>query len=146
MMKKQKILIIDDSKLNREILANMLGDYYEIDEAENGAQALEILTLRREEFSLILLDLKMPFMDGYEVLKAMKDRQWLDVHCLLSAFLQRRRERVSVTLMIWEPAITLPDHLTPLLCSTACRIRSHSVAAIEQNRNATLDYLRDAGI
>ena len=46
MMKKQKILIIDDSKLNREILANMLGDYYEIDEAENGAQALEILTLR----------------------------------------------------------------------------------------------------
>ena len=77
-MKKQKILIIDDSKLNREILANMLGDYYEIDEAENGAQALEILTIRREEFSLILLDLKMPVMDGYEVLKAMRDRQWLD--------------------------------------------------------------------
>ena len=78
MMKKQKILIIDDSKLNREILADMLGDYYETDEAENGAQALEILTLRREEFSLVLLDLKMPVMDGYEVLKAMKDRQWLD--------------------------------------------------------------------
>lgn len=77
-MKKQKILIIDDSKLNREILADMLGDYYETEEAENGEQALEILEKSREDFSLVLLDLKMPVMDGYEVLYTMKARAWLD--------------------------------------------------------------------
>lgn len=77
-MKMQKILIIDDSKLNREILTDMLKEKYEICEAENGEQAIEILEQNRRNFSLVLLDLKMPVMDGYEVLSIMNERQWLD--------------------------------------------------------------------
>ena len=77
-MKMQKILIIDDSKLNREILADMLKGKYEICEAENGEQAIEILEQNWKDFKLVLLDLKMPVMDGYEVLSIMKERQWLD--------------------------------------------------------------------
>ena len=77
-MKMQKILIIDDSKLNREILADMLKGKYEICEAENGEQAIEILEQNWKGFKLVLLDLKMPVMDGYEVLSIMKERQWLD--------------------------------------------------------------------
>ena len=77
-MKMQKILIIDDSKLNREILADMLKGKYEICEAENGKQAIEILEQSWKDFKLVLLDLKMPVMDGYEVLSIMKERQWLD--------------------------------------------------------------------
>ena len=77
-MKMQKILIIDDSKLNREILADMLKGKYEICEAENGKQAIEILEQNWKSFKLVLLDLKMPVMDGYEVLSIMNKRQWLD--------------------------------------------------------------------
>ena len=77
-MKRQKILIIDDSKLNREILTDMLCEKYEICEAENGAQAVEILEQNWKNLKLVLLDLKMPVMDGYEVLSIMNKRQWLD--------------------------------------------------------------------
>lgn len=78
-MKKHKILIIDDSELNREILADMLEDFYEIEEAEDGEQGIRLLEEKGDTFSLVLLDLKMPVMDGYEVLKIMKQKQWLDV-------------------------------------------------------------------
>ena len=77
-MKKQKILIIDDSELNREMLAGMLEEKYDICEAENGEQAVAILEKSYKEFKLVLLDLIMPVMDGYQVLSVMKDRQWLD--------------------------------------------------------------------
>ena len=78
-MSKPKILIVDDSQLNREILACMLEDNYDICEAENGKQAVEILERCHKDFKLVLLDLIMPVMDGYQVLAVMKAKQWLDM-------------------------------------------------------------------
>lgn len=75
---KLKILIVDDSELNRELLAGMLGDEYEIYRVENGKKAIDILEENREQFKLVLLDINMPVMDGYEVLSIMKRRKWLD--------------------------------------------------------------------
>lgn len=75
---KLKILIVDDSELNRELLAGMLGDEYEIYQVENGKKAIDILEENREQFKLVLLDINMPVMDGYEVLSIMKRRKWLD--------------------------------------------------------------------
>lgn len=75
---KLKILIVDDSELNRELLASMLEDEYEIYQVENGKKAIDILEENREQFKLVLLDLNMPVMDGYEVLSIMKRRKWLD--------------------------------------------------------------------
>ncbi len=72
-MEKQKILIADDSEMNRELLVSILEDEYEIDqydivEADNGAAAIDLLTQCGGDFSLLLLDIMMPEMDGFVVL------------------------------------------------------------------------------
>ena len=75
---KKKILIVDDSEMNREILISMLEDEYDIIEAEDGQQAVCIMTENHEDLSLLLLDMNMPVMNGYEVLQVMKERLWLE--------------------------------------------------------------------
>ena len=74
----QKILIVDDSEINREILAAMLEKTYEIDMAKDGQGAIEILEKKWETYQIVLLDLNMPVINGYEVLKVMEEKQWLD--------------------------------------------------------------------
>lgn len=76
---KLRVLIVDDSELNREMLDSMLGDEYEILEAENGVQAVEIMREHVSNLSLILLDVQMPQMDGLELLKHMGRLHWIDV-------------------------------------------------------------------
>ena len=75
---KPKILIVDDSELNRAILADMLDDEYEIVEAENGLQGVGLLQQRGSEISLVLLDIVMPQMDGFGVLEVMAQNQWIE--------------------------------------------------------------------
>lgn len=75
---KQKILIVDDSEMNRSILADMLGEEFEIIEAENGVQAVAILQKQRTELSLVLLDIIMPEMDGFGVLSVMNAYHWIE--------------------------------------------------------------------
>lgn len=77
--KKQTILIVDDSEMNRDILTEMLGSAYEIMEAEDGLEAVDILQRRMTDIDLILLDIMMPGMDGFEVLKFMKRSQLTEV-------------------------------------------------------------------
>ena len=74
---KQKILIVDDSEMNRSILADMLGDEYEIVEAIDGAEAVARLNTDSTDISLMLLDIVMPNMDGFEVLAVMNKRNWI---------------------------------------------------------------------
>lgn len=74
---KQKILIVDDSEMNRSILADMLGDEYEIVEAVDGAEAVARLNMDSTDISLTLLDIVMPNMDGFEVLAVMNRRNWI---------------------------------------------------------------------
>ena len=76
---KLKVLIVDDSELNREMLGSMLGNEYEILEAEDGAQAVEILREHVTELSLILLDVQMPHVNGLDVLKHMNQFHWIEV-------------------------------------------------------------------
>ena len=75
---KQKILIVDDSEMNRSILTDMLDDEYEIIEAENGAEAVAALQKHALDISLVLLDVVMPCMDGFGVLTVMNQRHWID--------------------------------------------------------------------
>ena len=77
-MKKEKILIADDSEMNRSILADMLSDSYEIIEAEDGVQAVSILKNSVADLSLVLLDIVMPRMDGFGVLEAMNQNGWIE--------------------------------------------------------------------
>ena len=66
-MVEAKILIADDSKMNQQILSEILGGRYEYLYADDGMQALELL----------LLDINMPRLDGFGVLEVMKQRNWL---------------------------------------------------------------------
>ena len=74
---KQDILIVDDSEMNRAILAEMLGRDYIIHEAANGEEALQILRQYGTAISLVLLDIPMPVMDGFGVLQHMAAEYWI---------------------------------------------------------------------
>ena len=69
--KKPQILIVDDSAMNRAILSEILGGDFRILEASNGEQCLAQMHEHAGDISLILLDLVMPEMDGFEVLRYM---------------------------------------------------------------------------
>ena len=77
-MEKQKILIADDSEMNRALLAEILKEQYDVAEAENGAEAISLLSKQRADFSLLLLDIMMPEMDGLEVLACINKYHWND--------------------------------------------------------------------
>ena len=71
LQEKTQILLVDDSKMNRMLLREILGDGYHILEAENGQECLEKMQAEAGNIALVLLDINMPVMDGFEVLKAM---------------------------------------------------------------------------
>ena len=68
---KSQILIVDDAALNRDILAAILGTDYRILEASNGQQCLDLMREYADDIALVLLDINMPVLDGFEVLKTM---------------------------------------------------------------------------
>ncbi len=75
---KQKILIVDDSEMNRSLLADMLGDEFEIIEACDGIEAVSNIRRYGVDLSLVLLDIVMPRMDGLEVLAMMNSYKWIE--------------------------------------------------------------------
>ena len=77
-MEKQKVLIVDDSEMNRVLLTDILEGQYEVTEAENGRQAMEILNQNETDFWFILLDIMMPEKDGFAVLEYIRQRYWND--------------------------------------------------------------------
>lgn len=104
---KLKILIVDDSELNRELLAGMLEDEYEIYQVENGKKAIDILEENREQFKLVLLDINMPVMDGYEVLSIMKRRKWLDKLPVIVISAEISGEKCKESIRAWSRVIIL---------------------------------------
>lgn len=76
--KKLNVLIVDDSQLNREILSSMLGDQFSIMEASSGEECLELLKQYGTGISIVLLDIIMPGMSGFDVLRYMNSDHWID--------------------------------------------------------------------
>lgn len=77
MKSKDTILIVEDVKMNRAILGQMFQDRYVIAEAENGKMAIEYLEQNGSVVVMVLLDVKMPVMGGYEVMEYMQQKGWL---------------------------------------------------------------------
>ena len=75
MGRRKYVLIVDDCQQDRMAVADVLRSDYDILEACNGKQALEILSRKRAQSSLIMLDLMMPVMDGYEFLEMYRKRK-----------------------------------------------------------------------
>ncbi len=129
---KQTILIVDDSMLNRALLADMIGDAYRIVEAEDGKQAVAALQKEGTGISLVLLDYVMPQMNGFDVLEVMNRNGWIkDIPVIMvsaesdAAYIERAyelgvtdfinrpydvnivRRRVMNTLMLYQKQRTL---------------------------------------
>lgn len=75
---KKRILITDDSEMNRSILIDMLEDEFEILEASDGTEAVAMLQKYHTSLDLLLLDIVMPHMDGFEVLAVMNRQHWIE--------------------------------------------------------------------
>ena len=73
----QRILVVDDVEVNRELLRNMLEDEYIVETAEDGDQAVRKLEVYKDETAALLLDLQMPKLNGFAVMDVMKHRGWL---------------------------------------------------------------------
>lgn len=93
---RNTILVVDDMEFNRLILAEILQDEYDVIQAENGKQALEIIRNRHSELVLLLLDLLMPEMDGFEVLKILKSPEW-----------ESRMEQIPVLIISSENSVNV---------------------------------------
>lgn len=74
---RNKVLIVDDMKFNRQILAGVLHGEYEIMEASNGREALDVLAKHQQDVAALLLDIVMPEMDGITMLKVMNEKKLL---------------------------------------------------------------------
>ena len=74
-MAKKKILVVDDTDFNRDLVVQLLEDEYEMVIAENGEEALQKTESERPD--LILMDLGMPVMDGWEATKRLKSSEHL---------------------------------------------------------------------
>ena len=75
---RNKVLIVDDSKFNRQVLKNILEEDYEILEAENGREALVIIEEQMKEIAAVLLDIVMPEVNGVTLLKMLNEKDYLN--------------------------------------------------------------------
>ena len=85
LLERPKILVVEDNDINRQILCGILGDTYDLLEAENGQVALDVLEEYGEEIILIMLDIIMPVMDGYTFLSLIKkDSRYAGIPVIVS--------------------------------------------------------------
>ena len=117
MNEKQTILIVDDSKFNRDILKEILGETYHYLEAENGNQAIQLVG-DNLGIDLILLDIHMPQMDGFEVLEMMNKSQ-----CINETPVIMISSEESVTMMRKAYEMGITDYITRPF-DTVMRVRT----------------------
>ncbi len=74
----RKILVVDDKGINRYMLGEIFRDQYEVLEAAGGAEAIELIAKEKDELAIVLLDIIMPGVNGFDVLAFMKEHQFLE--------------------------------------------------------------------
>ena len=125
---KETILIVDDMHVNIALLSQILKDKYHLKVAKNGAKAIAIA--QRGNVNLILLDVVMPEMDGYEVCKKLKEHQATqDIPIIFVTGNTDSSDEERVFLLGAADYITKPYHPTTVLS----RVKNH-LANISKNR------------
>ena len=137
MDKRQKILIVDDSKLNRDILKEILGETYNYLEAENGNQAIQIVE-ENPEIDLMLLDINMPQMNGFGVLEWMNRFQWIDETPVIMI---SSEESVDTMRKAYEMGIT--DYITRPFDSVIVKKRVQNTLALYANQKRLVNVVVD---
>ena len=135
--KKQKILIVDDSNLNRDILKEILGDTYNYLEAENGNQAIQMIG-ENIGIDLMLLDINMPQMNGFEVLEIMKRSQ-----CIAETpvIMISSEDAVDTMRKAYELGIT--DYITRPFDSVIVKKRVQNTLGLYMNQKHLINVVYD---
>lgn len=79
MEERKRILIVDDSEIDRTVLKSIMEDEFEVIEADNGYSALEIMLKKKEHLDVLLLDVSMPLLDGLNVLRILRENNLDDI-------------------------------------------------------------------
>ena len=137
MNKRQKILIVDDAKFNRDILKEFLGETYDYLEAENGNQAVQIME-ENPGIDLMLLDINMPQMDGFEVLKWMKLSQCIEETPVIMI---SSEESVETMRKAYEMGIT--DYITRPFDSVIVKKRVQNTLGLYANQKRLINVVVD---
>ena len=137
MNKRQKILIADDAKFNRDILKEFLGETYDYLEAENGNQVIQMIG-ENIGIDLILLDINMPQMNGFEVLEIMKRSQCIDETPVIMISAE---ESVDVMRKAYEMGIT--DYITRPFDSVIVKKRVQNTLELYANQKRLINVVVD---
>lgn len=126
---KPKILIVDDSPVNIKILVKLLMDEFEISVATNGEEGIEIIN-SQDHFDLILLDITMPGMDGYEVCRRLKAQE--QTKNIPVIFITARNEVEEETMGFEVGAV---DYITKPFSPAIVRARIHTHLDLKRHRD-----------
>ena len=137
MDKKQKILIVDDAKFNRDILKEILGDTYNYLEAENGNQAIQMIG-ENIGIDLMLLDINMPQMNGFEVLEIMKRSQCMEETPVIMI---SSEDDVDTMRKAYELGIT--DYITRPFDSVIVKKRVQNTLGLYANQKHLINVVYD---
>ena len=137
MDKKQRILIVDDVKWNRDILKEILGETYNYLEAENGNQAIQMIG-ENIGIDLMLLDINMPQMNGFEVLEIMKRSQ-----CIAETpvIMISSEDAVDTMRKAYELGIT--DYITRPFDSVIVKKRVQNTLGLYMNQKHLINVVYD---
>ena len=137
MSEKQKLLIVDDSELNRDILKEILGSSYDYLEAENGTQAIQILEVH-PEIDLMLLDIDMPQMNGFQVLEHMRELQWIDE---VPVVMISSEESVEIMRKAYDLGIT--DYISRPFDAVIVKKRVQNTLGLYENQKRLINVVVD---
>jgi diguanylate cyclase (GGDEF)-like protein len=120
-LNKHRILIVDDQEINCDILGSILEKDYEIAYAHNGSEALDYIRRNFESLSLVMLDLIMPVMSGFEVLEIMRQDEELEKIPVIVLTSEKDAE-VKALRMGAEDFITKPFDIHEVILARAARV------------------------
>ena len=119
--KKRRVLMVDDEQINRELLEAILSFNYDVDSAENGAEAMEMLRAAEEPYSLLLLDLLMPKKSGFQVIEECKADEELSKIPIIVLTTEKSAEVRSIRLGA-DDFITKPYRMPEVILARCERI------------------------
>ena len=142
----QRILVVDDQEINRDALGVILEDDYEVIYAENGKEALEQIRENGDELSLVMLDLIMPVMNGFEVLEVMKSDEKMK-HIPVIVLTAEKSAELKALQMGAADFITKPFDMHEVILARVGRIIElsegrHLISAAEHDK-LTMLYSRN---
>ena len=137
MDKRQKILIVDDSEFNRDMLKEILRETYNYLEAENGNQAIQIMG-ENPGIDLMLLDINMPQMNGFEVLKWMNQSRCIDETPVIMI---SSEDAVDTMRKAYELGIT--DYITRPFDSVIVKKRVQNTLSLYMNQKHLINVVYD---